>query len=139
MKSLVVILIGCISFLSYGQENDIKSITIAWEQLGAPLSLVNDNSNINTYQLLEVDLSVDLRRQYLKKNASPMMLMPDNKFIQSEYNFSFPQPKKGNIGFSFSGNGNNSNLNSVGRIKNTAYKDASLYGGAFCPITGFAY
>ncbi|MBQ0733185.1 hypothetical protein [Aquimarina celericrescens] len=139
MKSLVVILIGSISFLSYGQENNIKSITIAWEQLGAPLSLVNDNSNINTYQLLEVDLSVDLRQQYLKKNASPMMLLPDNKSIQSEYNFSFPQPKKGNVGFSVSGNGYNANVNSTGEIKNTAYKDASLYSGAFCPITGLAY
>ncbi len=138
MKIFLALVIGSVSFLSYAQENTIESISIEWEQLVAPLSL-HTKSVPNKYQLLEVDLSVNLREQYLNKDASSLMILPENKFIQPNYNVAIPQPKTKNTGFSISGNGYNSNLNTSGRIKNTAYKDAGLYSGAFCPITGLAY
>ncbi|MEW7291908.1 hypothetical protein [Aquimarina sp. 2304DJ70-9] len=140
MKVFLTILIGTISFLTYGQENTITSITIAWEQLNTPLSLVKEESKaVDKYKLIEIDLSIDLREQYyMKKNTAPIMYLPRNKFVSTSYNIAIPQPKTGSIGFTVSGNGYNSN-NNAGGIKNTAYKDASLYSGAFCPITGLAY
>ncbi len=140
MKVFLTILIASISFLSYSQENAIKSIAIEWEQLSTPLSLVKEESKaVGKYQLLEIDLSVNLREQYyMRKNTAPIMYLPENKFVSTSYNVAIPQPKTSSIGFTISGNGYNSNNNSGG-IKNTAYKDASLYSGPYCPITGQAY
>ncbi len=137
MKIFLIALITSISFLSYGQENAIHSIAIEWEQLSAPLSVAKKELKTEKYQLLEVNLTIDLREQYLRKNTS-IMYLPPNQFVQSKYNVAIPQPKTSKMGFTVSGNGN-TNLNTTGRIKNIAYKDASLYSGAFCPITGLAY
>ncbi len=139
MRIFLALVIGFLSFLSYAQEKTIQSISIEWEQLSAPLSFTNKESINTKYQLLEVDLSVDLRKQYLKKNTSFMQL-PENKFVQPEYNVAIPHPNQRKVGFTISGNGYSPNLSgNTGGIKNTAYKDASLYSGAFCPITGLAY
>ncbi len=141
MKIFLVLLIACFSLTAYGQENITDKISIPWEELSAPLIITKNELKTKKYQLQEVDLSVDLRQQYLRKNTFSIMHLPQNKFIQAEYNAFILQPKKTNsVGFKISGNGYNaSNLNNNGRLKNTAYKDASLYSGAFCPITGLAY
>ncbi len=140
MKILFTMLIGCISFWSYGQEKTLQSIQIEWEQLSAPLSLnTKSSSEINKYKLLEVNLDIDLRKQYLRKDTSSMMILPENKYIQSDYYVAIPGPQNKNFSFTISGNGNSSSTNNSGGIKNTAYKDAGLYSGAFCPITGLAY
>ncbi|GAA4271767.1 hypothetical protein U6A24_14355 [Aquimarina gracilis] len=141
MKIFLVFIFSLLSFLSFGQERTIQTISIELEQLTAPLSLVDTDVINNKYQLMEVDLSVDLRKQYLKKNT-PLMLLPENKFIQQNYNVAIPgaPTNQRKVGFTISGNGYNSSLNrNTGDIKNNAYKDASLYSGAFCPITGLAY
>lgn len=139
MRVYLILIISILSFSTYSQEKTIKSISIEWEKLGAPLSLINKEIVNNKYQLMEVDLSIDLRKQYLKKNStSSFMMLPENKFIQSEYNVAIPQSNQRNVGFTISGYGYNGNRN-TGGIKNNAYKDASLYSGAYCPITGLAY
>ncbi len=139
MKIFITLFISSISFLSYGQENTIRPITIALEYLSAPLVISQKETTAQKYKLLEVDLSVNLREQYLRKNKS-MMYLPEKQYIQPEYNVAIPQSNSDSkVGFTISGNGYNSNLNTTGGIKNTAYKDASLYSGAFCPITGLAY
>ncbi len=139
MKIFLVLFIACFSLTAYGQENITDKISIPWEELSAPLTITKNELKTKKYQLQEVDLSVDLRQQYLRKNTS-IMLLPKNQFIQTEYNVVISQPKISNTGFTISGNGySSSNLNNNGRIKNTAYEDAGLYSGAFCPITGLAY
>ncbi len=146
MRGFLVVLIGCFCCISYGQETKSKSIIIEiediqLEKLGAPLSFITKNTpETSKYQLQKVDLSIDLREQYLrKKNKVTTMYLPENKFVNAKYNVAIPQPQTKRTSFSISGNGyGNSNTNSSG-IKNIAYKDASLYSGAFCPITGLAY
>jgi len=71
----------------------------------------------------------------------PLMMLPENKFIQPDYTVAIPGSQTKNIGFRVSGNGYNTNRrgrSSSGSIKNNAYKDAGFYNGEFCPITGFA-
>ncbi|WP_024769267.1 hypothetical protein [Aquimarina macrocephali] len=136
MKVFLAILIGGISFLSYGQEDVPHTISIEWEQLSAPLVMNKKELKTKKYQLQEVDLTVDLRQQAFKKSYTMYIDSPKYKDISSKYNVAIPQPKTS--GFRLSGNGYNTNTN-IGGIKNTAYKDASLYSGAFCPITGLAY
>ncbi|WP_074406414.1 MULTISPECIES: hypothetical protein [Aquimarina] len=135
MKVFLVLLIGSISFLSYGQEDAIQTIAIEWEQLSAPLVMHKKEVETQKYQLQEVDLTVDLRQQAFKKSYTMYIDTPKYKNISSKYNVAIPQPKTS--GFRVYGNGYNPN--NKGGIKNTAYKDASLYSGAFCPITGLAY
>ncbi len=133
MKSFLILIFGSISILSFGQENTIHKIE--WEQLGAPISLIAKENSVEKYQLLEVDLSVDLREQYLRKQTS-ILELPQEQFIAPKYNVAIEQPKS--FSFRVSGNGA-SNLNNNGGVKNIAYKDAGFYSGAFCPITGLAY
>lgn len=137
MKIFLVVFIGSISFISYAQENPIQTIAIEWEQLSAPLSNANKELKTTTYQLMEVNLDVDLRQQGLRKQATMFLDLPKSKAISSKYNVAIPQPKLS--GFTVFGSGYNPNTNTTGGIKNTAYKDASLYSGAYCPITGLAY
>ncbi len=137
MKSFLVIFIGSISFLSYAQENLIQSISIEWEQLSAPISFANKELKTSSYQLMEVNLDIDLRQQALRKPATMFLESPKSKAISPKYNIGIPQSKTS--GFSISGRGYNPNANTTGGIKNIAYKDASLYSGTYCPITGLAY
>ncbi len=138
MKVFLALLIGSISFLSYGQEDAIQTIAIAieWEQLSAPLVMHKKEVETQKYQLQEVDLTVDLRQQAFKKSYTMYIDTPKYKDISSKYKIAIPQPKTS--GFRVYGNGYNFNTNKGG-IKNTAYKDASLYSGTFYPITGLAY
>ncbi|WP_109300727.1 hypothetical protein [Aquimarina sp. AU474] len=133
MKSFLILFFGSISILSFGQETTIH--TIEWEQLAAPLSLVVEENSVEKYQLLEIDLSIDLREQYLRKKTS-ILELPQEHFIAPKYNVAIEQPKS--FSFRVSGNGS-SNSNNSGGVKNIAYKDAGFYSGAFCPITGLAY
>ncbi len=138
MKTFLTLLIASFSLVSFGQENATPTIVIAWEQLSAPLLIHPKKESVEKYELLKVDLSVDLRKQYLKENSLPIMYLPENQYVEQEYTIAFPQSNTNTPNFTISGNGYNSNSNNGG-IKNTAYKDASLYSGAFCPITGLAY
>ncbi|PKV51101.1 hypothetical protein ATE84_3170 [Aquimarina sp. MAR_2010_214] len=136
MKLFFTILIAGIGFSSYGQENVIHAISIKWEQLSAPLSITKNEHKIEKYQLQKVDLTIDLRQQAFKKSYTMYIDTPKYKDISSKYNVTTPQPKTS--GFRVYGNGYTPNTN-IGGIKNTAYKDASLYRGTFYPITGLTY
>ncbi|TSE04070.1 MULTISPECIES: hypothetical protein [Aquimarina] len=137
MKIFLAVFIGSISFLSYAQENPIQTISIEWEQLSAPISFANKALPTTTYQLMEVNLDIDLRQQALRKPATMFLELPKSKIVSPKYSVAIPQPKTS--GFTISGSGYNPNTNAAGGIKNIAYKDASLYSGAYCPITGLAY
>ena len=156
MKIILGLLLGCISFISFGQENPIQ--TIDWNELDAKLSennlnytieymeiipslsFVNQIVSTGTYYLMEVNLAIDLRQQYLKKDT-PILLLPENKFIQSGYTFSIPSTPKNNAQITITGNGGYSNSSSGGSntVKNTVYRDASTYTGTYCGATGIIY
>ncbi|MBP2832663.1 hypothetical protein J8281_10745 [Aquimarina sp. U1-2] len=60
VKIIVLLAISSIGCLSYGQERNWNTLVVPLEKLGAPL--LSAEKIINTsYQLLEVDLSIDLR------------------------------------------------------------------------------
>ena len=124
MKISLTILIICICFISHGQENSISSITIEWEELSAPLSIEKSESKISEYQLLEVNLSVDLRKQSLSKDYTMLLDSPKYKDISSIHTVSSSKSKSSR--FTISGSGYNFNTN-TGNLKNNAYKDASIY------------
>ncbi len=136
MKSLLLILFCGLCTLSFGQETPIQFIKIELEQLGAPLLVKQESLGSEKYQLMPIDLSVDLRKQALSKNA-PTLELPKEQFIAPLYSVAVPQPQA--LRFTVSGNGNSSSFTNNGGIKNIAYKDAGFYSGAFCPITGLAY
>ncbi|GGX28242.1 hypothetical protein [Aquimarina muelleri] len=124
MKAFLIAIIASIGFASYGQENSLNSVAIEWEELSAPLSIEKNESEIHKYELLEVNLSVDLRRQSLRKNYTMFIDTPKYKDVSSVYKIK-PSTSKSS-GFTISGNGSNLNTN-TGRLKNTAYKDAGIY------------
>ncbi|WP_299241260.1 hypothetical protein [uncultured Aquimarina sp.] len=146
------LLLACIGFTSYGQEK--TSFSISWDEMNThlsendfmytiehreitpSLSFIKPIVSVGTYQLMEIDLSVDLRKQHLK-NDTPILLLPENKFIQSDYAVAIPSTVKSNARITITGNGgyNSSNTNNGG-VKNTAYRDASTYTGIYCPVTG---
>ncbi|WP_062058465.1 hypothetical protein [Aquimarina longa] len=134
MRFILILFIGSISFLSYGQENSIQTIHIEWEQLSAPLVLHKKENNTITYQLLEVNLDIDLRQEALRDDSSMMMITSSKKQNDtSRYNIVVSKPKTSS--FTIQSNGYNPNINTNG-IKNTAYKDASSYSNSFfCPAT----
>lgn len=113
----------------YSQEN--PQYELSWKTSVPALSHINKQEIKTTkYHLMEIDLAVDLRKQALHQDSSPITLS-QNQFITSSYNVAIPKNQ-----FKVSINGNNSYNPNNGGIKNNAYKDASLYSGAFCPITG---
>jgi len=155
MKILFIFLLSCISIISYGQEKPL--LTIDWEtwntqliendsrytlehrEITPSLSYIREIISTGNYFLMEINLSVDLRKQHLK-NEAPILLLPENKFIQSNYAFSLPSTEnqnQNNLRFTITGNGGyNTNNSGNGNIKNNAYRDASTYTGIYCPVTG---
>ncbi|WP_299216714.1 hypothetical protein [uncultured Aquimarina sp.] len=155
MKILFVFLLSCISLISYGQEK--SSLTIDWEtwntqliendsqyalehkEITPSLSYLREIISTGNYFLMEINLAVDLRKQHLKKDT-PILMLPENKFIQSDYAFTLPSTttqNQNNLRFTITGNGGyNANNNGKGSIKNNAYRDASTYTGIYCPVTG---
>ncbi|WP_299311900.1 hypothetical protein [uncultured Aquimarina sp.] len=150
VRILFGLLLGCIGFVSYGQEK--TSFSLAWDEMSThlsendftytiehkeitpSLSFIRPTISASNYQLMEINLSIDLRKQYLK-NDTPILLLPENKFIQSDYAVSIPTTAtKRNAKITITGNGGYNSNNSG--IKNTAYKDASAYTGIYCPVTG---
>ncbi|MHA7059134.1 hypothetical protein ACWGOQ_0018045 [Aquimarina sp. M1] len=153
MRIFLGLLFTSFCCITFAQEK--VSLSIEWETLNTQLS---ENHNrysivhkeiipslshtrpeisIGHYRLMEINLAVDLRKQRLK-DETPILLLPENKFIQSDYAVSIPTKTKNDINITITGNGNggyNSNTTSGG-VKNTAYKDASTYTGIYCPVTG---
>lgn len=160
MKTFIVIFLGCISFYSYGQERPsyllewqewsdslsediLSTYTIAQTEIIPSLSFINQYNVSGNYQLMEIDLTRDIRKQHLRPDT-PMLQLPENKFIQSDYALAIPTATNSNRnGLTITGsaggygiNGYNSSTTNTYGIKNTAYKDASFYTGVYCPVTG---
>ncbi|MDY8135673.1 hypothetical protein [Aquimarina sp. 2201CG5-10] len=154
MRVFTTLFLVLISIYSYGQDNptyivdweelnailseDNISYTIEFEESIPSLSYVSKNIQTQKYELMEIDLSVDLRKQELGDKAS-MLILPKNNFIQPNYTVAIPTQSQPNSNFRITGNGGFGSSTSNGGVRNTVYKDASLYSGAFCPITGIVY
>ncbi|MFD2562533.1 hypothetical protein [Aquimarina rubra] len=152
MRIFFVLLLGGFGFMTFGQEK--PSLAIEWESLNAQLSesytqytiehqeiipslsYIRSIVSTGNYQLMEIDLTVDLRRQLIKDDR-PMLLLPENKFVKSDYYVAIPTIEKSDASITITGNGgyNNSNPNNGG-VKNTVYEDASTRTGIYCPVTG---
>ncbi|MBW1297244.1 hypothetical protein GBO31_17150 [Aquimarina litoralis] len=117
-------------------ENNSK-YSLEHQEITPALSYIRQIIATGNYQLMEINLAVDIRKQHLD-NETPILLLPENKFVQSEYNIAFPTAvQQGALRVSITGNGGyNSSNTSNGGIKNTAYRDASTYTGIYCPVTG---
>ena len=141
MKIILIAFIGSIGLLSYGQENmmtTFKMDIIKFEELSMPLAFAKKEVNTKKYQLQEVNMHIDLREQAFKKKYTMLIEAPKYKDVTSKYNVVVPKQKTSS--FTISGSGYNPSANTAsGGIKNTVYKDAGLYSGAFCPITGQIY
>ncbi|KAA1245059.1 hypothetical protein [Aquimarina sp. RZ0] len=159
MKTFFALLLGCLSFISFGQEKpsyilewqelsdslseeNVSIYTITQREIVPSLSFIKQYAVTENYQLMEVDLTKDIRKQHLRPDT-PMLRLPENKFIQSDYTIAIPTAtNREHTGLTISGsaggygfNGYNFSTNNTG-IKNSAYKDASLYTGVYCPVTG---
>ncbi|WP_405206808.1 hypothetical protein [Aquimarina sp. LLG6339-5] len=155
MKIFPILLLSFISLTCYGQEKPL--LTIDWEtwntqivnnssqytlehkEITPSLSYIRELISTGNYVLMEINLSVDLRKQHLE-NETPILLLPENKFVQSNYAFSLPNnanQNQNNLRFTITGNGGyNANNSGKGGVKNNAYRDASTYTGIYCPVTG---
>lgn len=157
MKLFFGFLIGCIGFISFGQEKQ-PTRAISWEALDAivakrsldytliyqeivpSLSYIRKGIATGNYTLMEVNLAVDIRKQHSEKDT-PLLLIPENKFVQSEYHVAIPstiQNNTNNMQLRITGSGgyNRRSTNNTGGVKNNAYRDASTYTGIYCPVTG---
>jgi len=110
------------------------------KEIKPSLSFLNrEITSINNHTLPEIDLGIDIRKQGLQDESSIMLELPKNRFIQPDYVLSIPKTPKRNFTISgglYSNISNSNNTGSNGNIKNIAYKDASLYTGIYCPLTG---
>jgi len=155
MKIFFGLLLGCMSLFSFSQENPILSVdwndldaklsdnslhyTIEYMEITPGLSFIRQTYTTGNHQLMEINLAIDLRTQYLRKDEAPTLLLPENKFIQSPYTLAIPTTPKSNGRITITGNGGYNNNNSgIGgsSVKNTVYRDASTYTGTFCGATG---
>ncbi|MDH7445760.1 hypothetical protein [Aquimarina sp. 2201CG14-23] len=148
------LLFSTVSFVSFGQEKPIY--IVEWEELDnklseeelyyvielkeitPSLSFINQRIATGNYQLMEIDLTIDLRTQHLRKDSTDFLQLPENKYIQSDYALAIPSglnERRGRITITGSGGYNSSSTNNGG-IKNTAYRDAGSYTGIYCPVTG---
>lgn len=155
MRIFFGLFLVCIGFTSFGQEK--PTFAVEWEELNVKLS-ENDDKYVlehkeitpslsfisqrivtGDYYLMEINLSIDLRTQHLRKDNTPFLQLPENNFIQSSYALAIPNSLQEEKSFriTITGNGGyNSSNTSNGGIKNNAYRDAGSYTGIYCPVTG---
>ncbi|WP_025740313.1 hypothetical protein [Aquimarina pacifica] len=126
MKRVLLACFVCISFMVCGQENELHIFAIDVEELNMPLMTKSTKFDTEKYQLLEVNLAIDLRQTSLRKKNTMYIETSNNHTIQKNYTLSLSKSRKAS-GFTISGNDYNLNRKSNYSVKNTAYKDASLY------------
>ncbi len=152
MRIFFGLLLVCFSSTSFGQEkpsfrvdwaklnvqlseNDYR-YTLEHKEITPSLSYLHQKIITGSFYLMEIDLTVDLRNQHLK-NKTPILLLPENRFIQSDYSVAIPTTERNSARITITGNGGyNSSSSNSGGIKNNAYRDASTYTGIYCPVTG---
>lgn len=149
-KIVAVLFLVNVVFLSFGQENRITPLNweewneevpkqydkyaIGWEIISPSLSYVRE-FNPSTYQLMEIDLTKDLRRQAYQ-SKTPLLITPENKFVITKFSLASPVAPKSAVIIT----GRRRLDYSVNRgVKNTVYKDASFYTGTCNPFTGLPY
>ncbi|MFL1895539.1 hypothetical protein ACJRPK_07540 [Aquimarina sp. 2-A2] len=123
MKLISLVILCIISSLSYAQET--INYSIEWEIETPSLSILNSAIESSIFELLEVNLDEDLRRQELQKGRS-ILLVEKRPAPVRKYNFSIAtKPKPSALKVTGSG----ATLNDVnsGNIKNSAYQDMSRY------------
>ena len=156
MKFLLTICLIFIGLSVCGQEQFVKKIKqqdisehivdldskyqMAYVKIIPALSFIESPLKVSKHTLMVIDLSIDLRKQHQNPETS-ILVLPENKFIQSEYNVSLPSAiskQKSAITLTGGGgyNSNSRGSNGHGTIKNTVYKDASEYAVIYCPVTG---
>ncbi len=154
MKFIISILLVFVCFISFAQENSIQKIN--WEELNENIHTIDTRYTIeyreilpslsfikpiivpDQYTLMIVDLTVDIRKKHLR-DETPILQLPENKFIQSKYNVELPdhtQQRTATITITGSGGYSNNRYTNTNGVKNNAYKDASEYAAIYCPVTG---
>ncbi|GAA4114787.1 hypothetical protein GCM10022393_14550 [Aquimarina addita] len=160
-----ILVIGLVS-VSFGQEkfqntienkeidtnisDDNLQYSIPTFEITPSLSYLRQITPQN-YQLMEINLDIDLRKKE-HRNNTPLLQLPENKFVQSEYpNTLTVAPKTKSSSFQITGRGgysnniystrnrySNSSTNNNG-IQNNAYQDASLHTRFYNPFIGLPY
>ncbi|WP_378188164.1 hypothetical protein ACE939_06920 [Aquimarina sp. W85] len=124
MKMIVFGLLFTLSTLSYGQE--VEQYVIDWKIETPSLSIVSASITSSIFELLEVDLDQDLRRQGLRKEQ-PILLVEQQPKPVRKYNFTIGGSKPKPSSFSITGSGSNLNNPNNAGIRNSAYQDMSRY------------
>ena len=146
----------CIIFLSfnlvvYGQENRINFSPVNYDRFDT-VNFKNDKfiafemempsltylrpAPAPSFKLLEIDFNVDLRKQALQ-NKTPFLYESKNPHVIEKFSVRLPA----NVQNKTTINGRNRLDFSVNRgsVRNSVYRDASFYTGAYNPFTGLPY
>ena len=122
-----------LSFISPAQEFVDYSIPVI--ELKPTLSYIKEIKSETNFQLTEIDLTRDLRKEALKDQPSMMIVeKPKYKTIQGNYNVAIPDSNFKVYVNQFNTDRLNNRVYTSG-LQNNAYKDASAYSGLFCPVT----
>lgn len=147
--TFIVILLG--NLFGYSQENDTVLTPSNFQsfyntetttsnllkfEIGTPsLSYLNKLPQ-HTFYLMEIDLTVDLRKQALQ-NKTPFLYESENPHIIEK--FSVRLPSTGIDKTTIRGRNRLDFTVHRGPVRNSVYKDASFYTGAYNPFTSLPY
>lgn len=138
MRMILFFLFICgLTFKMNGQENQRVYFTInqtQWEKLNMPLKVAYEELKSQKYKLQEVNLYSDIRGNAFKKKYSMYVDQPSYKDISTIFTIA-PKKTKQESSFKF-GNSTNTFLTTPNGVKNSVYRDESLYNRFYCPATG---
>ena len=132
MKYVVFTILLMFSFISKAQEFVDYSIPVT--ELKPALSFIKEIKSETNFQLTEIDLTRDLRKESLKDQPSMMIVeKPKYKSIQVNYNVAIPDSNFKVYVNQFNTNRLNNRVYTSG-LQNNAYKDASENTFLFYPV-----
>ncbi|UZO79525.1 hypothetical protein NBT05_11195 [Aquimarina sp. ERC-38] len=91
---------------------------------------------LSTFTLMEIDLSVDLRRQAFQ-NRTPYLYESKNPHVIEQFSVRLPTQILNKT--TITGRNRLDFTVNRGSVRNSVYKDASFYTGAYNPFTGLPY
>lgn len=148
---LTCILILFDNFYGYSQEDTIALTPSNFEnfynaetatsnhlkfEIGTPSLSYLHKLPQRTFYLMEIDLTVDLRKQALQ-NKTPFLYESENPHIIEK--FSVRLPSTGLDKTTIRGRNRLDFTVHRGPVRNSVYKDASFYTGTYNPFTGLPY
>ena len=117
--------------------DQFQRFIISWEIISPSLSYIREVQPTH-HELMEIDLSVDLRKQAYE-NKTPLLITEKKKTYDISKLRIFRPTNEYRSGVIITGRRRLDYSVYRGEVKNTVYKDASFYTGAYNPFTGLPY